>query len=529
MNNNADSRPLAYSYLRFSTPEQAKGTSKRRQIEAAEEYCRLNNLRLDASLRDEGVSAHKGKHLEPASALGGFLNRVQAGEVKPGSYLLIENFDRLSREHVVKALSLFLTLTSAGITIVTLMDGKVYNMETLETNQTQLLISIIVMSRAYEESATKSKRVGDAWRKKKQAAREDGQAMTARCPGWIKLVGGPKKGRYEIIPDRAAIVAQIFEDTIAGDGRRKIAARLNEAGVTTWGPGRSRGKYWHDSYVQKLLSNHSTYGRYDKNGISIPNYFPAAVTEAVFFRAAAVSSQRAQPRGSAGKFFHNVLSGLVRCHACASVMIYIDKGKRSRPRFICASAHASAGCTARQTYKYSYMLYRTIDLYRHFADATAFATDQTGAHAETVIAALEAKLKQLSSEETNLITVIQKGLTGAAIEDRYRLVQADLAKVRKEIKAQRLLAATAVEMTPDLVERFDMIMTKIEHEDPVVRYQERSKLNARLKHYIERIVVTPDNEIRLVMNTGFEQIGEDNGATFESYFDPATSDYENFE
>src|ERR1700758_3473375 len=49
----------AYSYIRFSSPEQAKGDSLRRQTEAAEAYAKERGLSLDSSLtfRDLGISA----------------------------------------------------------------------------------------------------------------------------------------------------------------------------------------------------------------------------------------------------------------------------------------------------------------------------------------------------------------------------------------------------------------------------------------------------------------------------------------
>ena len=56
---------LAYSYIRFSTPEQKKGDSKRRQLEECEKFCQESHLVLEKSRRfyDEGKSAYKGKHL----------------------------------------------------------------------------------------------------------------------------------------------------------------------------------------------------------------------------------------------------------------------------------------------------------------------------------------------------------------------------------------------------------------------------------------------------------------------------------
>ena len=58
------SKPIAISYLRFSTPEQEKGDSLRRQINAAEEWALKNGWELDNTLKfeDRGLSAHSGDH-----------------------------------------------------------------------------------------------------------------------------------------------------------------------------------------------------------------------------------------------------------------------------------------------------------------------------------------------------------------------------------------------------------------------------------------------------------------------------------
>lgn len=94
--------PLPFSYLRFSSPQQAAGDSVRRQTAAAIDWCRRNKIELDTSLslRDEGVSAYRGKRREnpDTHALAGFLQAVRLGRVPNGSYLIVESLDRLSRE-----------------------------------------------------------------------------------------------------------------------------------------------------------------------------------------------------------------------------------------------------------------------------------------------------------------------------------------------------------------------------------------------------------------------------------------------
>src|SRR5437879_2330587 len=64
MNETTPPKPKAYSYLRFSTPDQLKGDSQRRQLEAARSYAREQGLELDEELtfHDLGVTAFRGKN-----------------------------------------------------------------------------------------------------------------------------------------------------------------------------------------------------------------------------------------------------------------------------------------------------------------------------------------------------------------------------------------------------------------------------------------------------------------------------------
>src|SRR5262245_59211221 len=118
-------QPIAYSYLRFSKPDQAEGDSLRRQTadeDGPADWCRRNNVRLDTSitLRDCGKSAYTGAHRKNPDrhALAAFLKMVEDGKIPRGSYLIVENLDRLSREHIRPALTLLLNLIEAGVQIV---------------------------------------------------------------------------------------------------------------------------------------------------------------------------------------------------------------------------------------------------------------------------------------------------------------------------------------------------------------------------------------------------------------------------
>ena len=125
----------AYSYVRFSTPEQARGDSLNRQTEAARRFATANGLDLDESLsfKDLGVSAHHGRNTE-IGALGAFLEAVKEDRVLPGSFLLVESLDRISRQTVRKAVRTLKSIVETGITVVDLSDnGRIYSTETSTT------------------------------------------------------------------------------------------------------------------------------------------------------------------------------------------------------------------------------------------------------------------------------------------------------------------------------------------------------------------------------------------------------------
>ena len=92
----SDCQTLAYSYVRFSTAQQAAGASLQRQIEKAAKYAAEHGLVLDTEMdmTDFGVSAFRGKNAR-TGAIRSFLDAVEKGYVAPGSYLLIENTDRM--------------------------------------------------------------------------------------------------------------------------------------------------------------------------------------------------------------------------------------------------------------------------------------------------------------------------------------------------------------------------------------------------------------------------------------------------
>ena len=324
----------AYSYIRFSSAVQSGGDSLRRQLAAAEFYAKAHNLELDtSSFQDLGVSGFDKSNLEKG-ALKAFLLAVESGAVPKGSWLLIEKLDRLTRANIQVAHSLLGHLVAAGITVVTLSDGHVYN-EAALNDLGSVMISLVQMYRGYEESKTKSERIGAAWAQKRKRAAE-GEIMSAMCPSWLK----PAADRKSWIKDEPKIksIRTIVDMALAGHGYQAISATMNRNGDAGF-----NGKGWQVSTVKRILRNPAIAGVYAKKSKAggelwptseqIENYYPALVTQNEWLKLQAI----ARPRGEFLKQNKglDVLSGYLKC-SCGAAMRLQNYG-RGYSRYVCTN------------------------------------------------------------------------------------------------------------------------------------------------------------------------------------------------
>jgi len=115
-------KPVAYAYSRFSTKEQAQGDSERRHKNKAQQWADANGYSPE-QMHDPGISAFHGRN-QFIGQFSVFLEAVRARQLGPARVLLIENFDRMTREVIEQAQTLFLELVNLGAIIVTLHNGK---------------------------------------------------------------------------------------------------------------------------------------------------------------------------------------------------------------------------------------------------------------------------------------------------------------------------------------------------------------------------------------------------------------------
>ncbi|MGF6180074.1 DNA invertase Pin-like site-specific DNA recombinase [Massilia sp. UYP32] len=478
---------------------------------------------MDDSLHmhDLGLSAFNRSNIE-RGALGGFLDAIEQGRIEKGSYLLVESLDRLSRDKVLAALELFISILRRGITIVTLADRMVYSTESVGNNFGNLIISITIMARAHEESIMKSHRVSAAWAGKRAKINE--KKLTAQCPRWLRL--SQDKSHFEIIPERAELVREILSWHKMGMGQAQIAKRLNERGEPQFS---NHGSGWHSSYIQKITNNTALYGEFqphlwnrgalEQHGEPVADYYPALITKDEFNLLKHLRSERKQPgaRARKGKDVPNLFSGLVKCGYCGSTMVLAggaaqrvrseDGTKVTRPGkkvLVCDGARRGLGCYAVQweyeAFEKSFLSFcKSVDLNNLIAEPRHH-NDQhkQGLTLTQQMHALSAAIETCDDRLEKLLAVLELGDAPAAVVARIRKIESEreeLETTRKKVQEQISSLSNRVRNQADQAESIQYAINFLESLEGDERFKLRSLLAERIRHVIARIDVYPAGQL----------------------------------
>lgn len=505
----------AYSYVRMSTTKQLRGDSLRRQLERSRAFADEHSLLLDDSLQDLGVSAWKGRNFKQG-ALGRFLAMVESGEIPKGSYLLIESLDRLSREAVPDALTLFMAIINAGIVIATLgEDRQVYSRDRLNGDWTKLIIGLAVMSRGHEESQTKSERVRAANQRKRERAREGKGQITGITPAWIDATRtGPNTYTFAL-NKHAETVRAVYEMAARGLGATAIARQLNADGVPAF-----KSKHgWYQSIIKALLSRHDVIGTFQPHrmqdgqrvldGDPIENYFPAAIDKDLFLRVQALRSLVGSP-GRRGNTFANLFTGICHCAHCGGPMtMKLSRvGGNEQGRYlVCSNYVRGHRCTdGNRHFRYEPFETAILDHVKELNLAEtismAISNDAIAGRNET-IATLTLQLDELRRKEQRLATALEDDSQPLdSVVDLLRQRQQERRVIEAELRHQQQEQQRLSAMHDDptlMVDRIDRLRKAWQQADDAMRYGLRSEAHAAIRELIAGVSFDSDDHSATVV------------------------------
>jgi len=487
----------------------------------SEKYARDHDLDLDEGLsfRDLGVSAFDSANLGAGGNLGKFLSAVEAGLVAPGSFLLVESLDRLSRAKIGEALRLFLSILDKGITIVTLADGKSYSPGNNDAARdfTDLVVSLAIMSRAHEESATKSKRLKAAWANKRSNSAL--KKLTGQCPAWLVL--HEDGTRFEEVPEKVAVVRRIVELVRSGQGKGAIAKRFNAEGVESIGQ-RGPDRSWYESYISKIAKSRALIGEFQPHRIEnrkrvpigdpISDYYPRLLSDEEFAVLQDLISERGRRAGgNRGKLFSNLFSGLIKCGYCGSTMVFVDKGidkrgKRdpSKNRFlVCHKAKRGAGCYhvpwTYSEFEDSFFTYaRRVDFEQFVTASNNRVSELRTINDQLVLA--RASISTHNERIGRLITAIaDSDSPPAAIVKKIEELESEKSRYEetaKRLEGQRDALISRKQMSEGALAALRDVASDLDKKSGDELFLYRSRLNEYLRRVLDRILLFPGGGIR---------------------------------
>lgn len=506
--------PKAYSYIRMSTLNQREGDSTRRQLAATHDYVVANGLELADVIQDIGVSAFRGKNAT-FGALAGFLEAVAEGHVAKGSYLIVESLDRISRSNIFEAMSLLNKIVEQDIVVVTLHDRQQYSKESLAENPVGMIIPVMIMLRAHEESKTKSIRLSAAWGQKKVQARR-GKLTGQRLPAWLDY--NADKTAVTIHDERAGIVQTIFERSRDGWGAYSIARWLNQSGIPTFA---TKSRHWGESYVKKILNNRAVLGEYQPfkkvelegrsvrvtDGDPIQNYYPAIITPDLFaFSQVATATRRVSGSGRKGRGIANLFSGLIRCGHCEGGVRFINKGEGSKGgKYLRCSSSALAGDCDSKAFRYDLIEESLLQAIEDIDVAFLLGGKRTVsvvADRREQIASVELEIAEVTARLRNLSEAVANG--GSSLQSLLSLIGEEELRLHDHLRRKAELEREIADLTSDPAvqqERLSAILTQVHSEDTDGAEQARRALAQEIRRLIRSIklssVVRLPHEYRL--------------------------------
>ncbi|KJM41346.1 recombinase family protein [Enterobacter cloacae] len=369
-------KPKLYSYVRFSSAKQREGNSLERQQDTALRIASRYDLELDTTaFHDLGMSAFKGKNAHEGK-LSEFIKQIGI-KVPVGSWLVVENLDRISRDDAWSALDIFKSILSKGIVIVTGMDEKVYKYADVKNNPTDLIISLLMFTRAHDESLTKKNRVESQARSliRHNLTRKSGTpAKSIESVGQNVWWVDTKSGYVTPHPMYFSAAQKIIELKQSGETLLGIQRYLNkhypapkkriykdQTGQALAPKTEQWGKHLIRTFLNPTVHGQKvfTLDKRDESGaimcdpdtdaplketLTIPDYYPALMSEIDYLTLSKLDRHRAVTRSSSKYPEGNpepeipLLSGIgiLFCGKCGSFMFKSGSSK-NKYRYICGS------------------------------------------------------------------------------------------------------------------------------------------------------------------------------------------------
>ncbi len=429
-------RKIGVIYARYSSHNQ-RDVSIEQQVKACRKYADEENIKIIQVYDDHAMTGTNDNRPE-------FQQMIRDSESGAFDYVIVYTLDRFSRNKYDSAIHKH-TLKENGVKVLSAM-------EHISDDPTGVLIESVLEGFAEYYSKELAQKI------------RRGMVNNAeKCMVIGPLPLGYKKGadgRFEIIPEEAKIVQEIFRRVANQEMFVTIFDDLNRRGILT-----KKGKPWDRTSFSKLLHNEKYIGIYRYSDIVIEDGVPQIIDKPLFQavqeRCVTKPNARGNPQKRKRENGVYLLTGKLYCGECEAPMIGVSGTSRS------GELHFYYSCKTRREHKGT-CCKRPVN--RDYAELVVAEKIQEIISQDSVMVWLGEKLEAYfrENQETDEIRMLKERLNKAVREKENTLkairngvtvecVQEMLTEIQAEESSVRAKLELAIDRSKSIVTKEHMI------------------------------------------------------------------------
>ena len=284
---------VAVAYARYSSAGQ-RDVSIEQQLADIRSYAARENIQIIHEYADHARSGYK--HLENRDA---FRQMISAAESGTFDTVLVWKVDRFGRNREDSAVYKG-RLRRHGVKVI-------YVMEPIPDGSAGILLEGMLEATAEWYSVNLSENVRRGLNDNAARCLYNGSRIYGYTVGSVR--------RYQIMPERAAVVRRIYALCLEGRSLSEIAAALNDAGLRN-----PYGKLWSHTFIYRILHHESYCGTYIWKNLRVPDGVPAIIDRKTWEAAQAMLKRSIRAKASSSNVDY-LLTGKAFCGLCRSPMV----------------------------------------------------------------------------------------------------------------------------------------------------------------------------------------------------------------
>ncbi len=402
----------AVIYARFSSSAQREASIEQ-QIHVCMDYAKRTGYNVLQTYSDRAITGRTDQRPQ-------FLQMIKDAQKGAFSAVIVYALDRFSRDKYDSARYKH-DLRLNGVRVISAT-------EPISDNPSGILVESVFEGLAQYYSAELSQKI-----------RRGYEDNARKCLVAGSVPYGFRRsadGHYEIMPEEAEVVREIFRRVAAGETYAAICRDLNARGIRT-----RHGTEWNRSSFNTILRNQRYIGTYISKYNVQEDAIPQIIEKEVFYKVQSVSHEKRGPRRTPNGYYS--LTGKLFCGLCGDAMTGVSGTSKSGK--LCYYYT----CRSRRQQRCSQRIFPRDQLEKLISDAIredvlsddvirwmAHQTilDQDRLLADNDLDLVQVQLDQVRRQKKNILAAIKDGIFTASTKDELLQLEQEEAALADRVK-----------------------------------------------------------------------------------------------